>query len=61
MKLPVFTQPIVNARQEQPASTLKDNTTNISPSECGCGRRRECVGPCVMGSCLGTCVPNVFG
>jgi hypothetical protein len=31
----------------------------VMPAECGCGRNRNCLGPCVMGSCLGTCYPNI--
>ena len=28
-------------------------TMGVRPSECGC--KYSCIGPCVLGSCLGTC------
>jgi hypothetical protein len=35
-------------------------SAGVSPSgECGCARNRHCLGPCVLGSCLGSCIPNV--
>jgi len=36
------------------------SAVGIAPSgECGCSRNRHCLGPCVMGSCLGSCIPNI--
>jgi hypothetical protein len=42
------------------AADGRNQAAGIAPSgECGCSRNRHCVGPCVLGSCLGSCVPNI--
>jgi hypothetical protein len=44
-----------NAQYQSPAST-----TGILPSRagsCGCPENWWCLGPCILGSCAGQCVP----
>lgn len=59
MKLPFQTkqvEQIADTRAHQPG----EHSQSVVPSgECGCSGNRHCLGPCVLGSCLGTCVPNV--
>lgn len=60
MKLPKLTTPDRNhAQNVSQAGSTSEQDRIVPAGECGCSRNRHCLGPCVMGSCLGTCVPNV--
>ena len=60
MKLPKQTRSSNDQEQHRHSDSPKQRSAEIRPSgECGCSRNRHCLGPCVLGSCLGTCVPNI--
>ncbi len=61
MKLPQLTQPSRDPRREptderQSADLPPSRSLGVMPAgECGC--EHHCIGPCVLGNCLGTCTP----
>lgn len=61
MKLPQLTQPSNDLRRnptdDRPrADKSQGRSIGITPSgECGC--EHHCIGPCVLGNCLGSCTP----
>ncbi|QDT54114.1 hypothetical protein Pan44_21410 [Caulifigura coniformis] len=68
MRLPKFSMNVASRQGSDPfqapgrneSGPAAETANGLSPSgECGCGGRRHCLGPCVLGSCLGTCIPNV--
>jgi len=67
MKLPIQNRTQASSNNEktegvrvtnsiQPATSRNISIqSGIKPSECGCDH--HCLGPCVLGNCLGTCTP----
>lgn len=61
MKLPQLTRLSNDLRREsiedrRRSDNSQDRSIGIIPSgECGC--EHHCIGPCVLGNCLGTCTP----